>query len=186
MYGYVFVLSATMGYFHSFHAIYSEQVGIPIELIGLGVMIGSLSQFPFMIFFERIYRKFGITKILIASGAVLVLRWFLYWGCLNEATLLFLWALHGCTYIVIYLSLADYVAHNVPKRLHTRGQMMNNIALSGPSAVLGGSLGGFFSDMFGLDTVFLACALIAFAAVIAFSAAQGRLPPASASGFPKR
>jgi MFS family permease len=76
----------------------------------------------------------------------------------------------------MYLSLANYVAHNVPERLHTRGQMMNNIALIGPSAMLGGSLGGFFADIFGLDTVFLACAVIAFAAVIAFSAAQGRLP----------
>jgi PPP family 3-phenylpropionic acid transporter len=175
MYGYVFILSATMGYFHSFHAIYSEQAGIPIELIGLGVMIGSLSQFPFMIFFERIYRRFGITRILIVSGVIFALRWFLYWGYLNQVTLLFLWALHGCNYIVIYLSLADYVAHNVPKRLHTRGQIMNNIALIGPSAMLGGSLGGFFSDIFGLDTVFLACAVIAFASVIAFSTTQGRL-----------
>ncbi len=54
MYAYTLVLSATMGFLWSFQAIYSKEQGISMEVIGVGLAVGSLSQFPFMIFFSAV------------------------------------------------------------------------------------------------------------------------------------
>jgi PPP family 3-phenylpropionic acid transporter len=175
-YIFVFLLSITAGFFSAFHSIYSRQAGISTELIGLGVMIGSFSQFPFMIFFDWFNKKLGINLILIISGFVHVLRWFLYSFCLNSHTFLFIWVLHGMTFIVLYLCLADYVSHNVPKRLKTRGQMMNSIVLIGASSIIGGTIGGFFSDAFDLKITFFVCSIMCLTALAGFMILINLLP----------
>jgi len=176
IYIYAFFLSITAGFFNSFHSIYSKQAGISLELIGLGVMIGSISQFPFMFFFDRLYNKFGLVKILIITGITYVVRWFLYYQCLNSYTILFFWVLHGLMFIVLYLCLGDYVSINVPKRLKTRGQVMNYIVLLGASAILGGLFGGFLSKIFSLKLTFLFCSGLSLVSLIGFIIAVKILP----------
>lgn len=168
LYSYIFILSCTFGFFISFHAVYSKQVGISTELIGLGVMIGSISQFPFMAFFDKIYKKVGMNKILIFSGCAYGIRWLLFATVLTPYTILFLWALHGLNFMIVYLCITEYVNTSVPKELHTRGQMMNSIILSGVSSIVGGYFGGVLSTYVGLRQIFMACAIIAFGAVLIF------------------
>jgi MFS family permease len=56
----------------------------------------------------------------------------------------------------------------VPKRLRTRGQMMNSIVLLGASGIIGGALGGFISTLFGLQLTFVVCSLFCVISVIRF------------------
>lgn len=168
IYMYTFIVQVTMGFFYSFHAIYSKQQGISTQLIGFGVMVGSFSQFPFMIFFDKIYKRFGIKDILIASGVIHALRWILYATALTPATIVFLWVLHGCTYIVFYLCLAEYVNNNVIKELKASGQMMNSLVIQGISKVIGGLFGGILASLIGIRFVFAASAVISVVAVIVF------------------
>ncbi len=167
-YSYAFILSSTFGFFSSFHAIYSKEVGISTALLGIGIMVGSFSQFPFMLVFDRVYKKFGIANILVFCGLAYGIRWFLYATSLNSATIVPLWALHGLNYMVLYLCLTEYVGFSVPKELRTRGQMMNAIVLMGLSSVAGGYLGGIISAVTGLRLIFEACAVICFLALIVF------------------
>jgi MFS transporter, PPP family, 3-phenylpropionic acid transporter len=176
LYMYVFLLSITAGFFGSFHSIYSKQVGISLEVIGLGVMIGSISQFPFMFFFDWFYKKLGINKIMIISGITYIIRWFFYYQCLNSVTIILLWALHGLCFIVLYLCLSDYVSINVPKRLKTRGQVMNYIVLLGASAIVGSMLGGFLSNIFSLKLTFLFCSGLSLVSLLGFIIASRVLP----------
>jgi len=169
LYAYIFVLSCTQGFFYSFHGIYSKQVGITTDIIGLGAMIGSFSQFPFMTYFDRIYKKLGIYKLLIIAGIAYVIRWALYATALNEKTILLLWCIHGFNYIMVYLSITEYVHSNVPKELHTRGQMMNTIVIFGLSSIIGVYIGGGISDMIGIGNVFMGASFVCLAAVILFA-----------------
>jgi PPP family 3-phenylpropionic acid transporter len=170
IYTYIFILSCTFGFFGSFHSIYSKQMGISISVIGIGVSIGSFSQFPFMAAFDRIYKKFGLTKVLMFSGCMYAIRWLLYATMLTPYTLIFLWVLHGTNYIIVYLCLTEYVNTSVPKELRTRGQMMNAIVLSGLSSIIGGYFGGMISTYVGLNSIFMASAVICFIAVWGFYA----------------
>jgi PPP family 3-phenylpropionic acid transporter len=185
IYIYVFILSSTLGFFQSFHAVYSQSLGISTQLIGIGVMVGSFSQFPFMIFFDRIYKKFGIVNIILFSGVIYAVRWLLFGTVLTPATLIVIWALHGFNYIVLYLCLAEYVNSNVIKELKTSGQMMNSIILLGISKVFGGSAGGFLSSAIGIGRTVLICSAVSIAAVAGFLAVV-KFSPAFESNIKKQ
>ncbi len=168
LYAYTFIIESTLGFFYSFHSVYSESVGISTYLIGIGVMVGSFSQFPFMIFFDRIYKKFGIKNILFASGIVHAVRWLLYAFALTPRSIVFIWALHGFTYIVFYLCLAEYVNSNVIDELKSSGQAMNSIMIQGISRFFGGFLGGILASAISLKYVFLIGSVICIAATACF------------------
>ena len=106
--------------------------------------------------------------IFILGGMAYAARWFLYFSCLTPLTILFISAVHRLTVIPLYLCLAEYVSVNVEKNLKTRGQIMNYFVLSGPSAIIGSSLGGFISKITGLKLMFLVCAVICITAVCGF------------------
>jgi len=166
LYIFIFLIGSTLGFFFAFHAIYSQEQGIGTHLIGLGVMVGSFSQFPFMLLFDRIYQRYGIVKILLFSGAIHVIRWFLYAYFLNSTTILLIWMLHGGTYILLYLCLAEYVNQTVIKELKASAQMMNSIVLMGISKICGGIIGGYFASEYGFSAIFFVCAAISMLAII--------------------
>ncbi|WP_248928438.1 MFS transporter [Paenibacillus hamazuiensis] len=155
LYVYAFILSTTLGFFFSFHAIYSQQQGVSMEVIGLGLAIGSFSQFPFMLWFDWVYRRFGMVNILVFSGLIHALRWLLYGTALTPQTVLLMWVVHGGTYILLYLCLAQYVNKHVMKELRATGQMFNSIILLGISKIFGAVLGGWYAAKFGFASAFL-------------------------------
>ncbi|MFD0682806.1 MULTISPECIES: MFS transporter [unclassified Paenibacillus] len=169
IYIYTFTIESTMGFFFTFHAVYSQEQGITTSLIGIGIMIGSISQFPFMIFFDRLYRRFGIYKILMFSGLIHILRWLLYAVAVTKFTVILSWVLHGGTFILFYLCLAEYVNRYVQKELKASGQMMNSIMLLGGSRIFGGLAGGAYASWFGMGSGFAVCAVVCVMAMIYFA-----------------
>ncbi|RCW76909.1 MFS transporter [Saliterribacillus persicus] len=176
IYLYVLVLSTSFGFFGAFHALYSVQEGISVGLLGVGVMLGSFSQFPFMLFFDKLYRKFGIRNIIIVAGIFNAIRWLLYAYWLNSVSILFLWLLHGGSFILVYLSIAEYVHRYVQKELKVSGQMMNAIILQGAGQILGGIAGGFSAGLLGYGVVFGAMGVLCIAGVLFFVIATRKNP----------
>lgn len=176
IYLYVLILSSGFGFFISFHALYSVEQGISVGLLGIGIMIGSFSQFPFMLLFDKLYAKFGIRKIILISGLFNVVRWGLYAVWLNSYTVLFLWVLHGGTFIIIYLCLAEYVFRSVRDELKVSGQMMNFIILQGAGQLIGGIVGGVLADMFSYDFVFGIVSITSLLGVVYFWFSTRRNP----------
>lgn len=142
--------------------------GISTGWLGVGIMLGSFSQFPFMLLFDRLYNRFGIRNIILLSGLFCVIRWILYAFFLNAYTLLFLWLLHGGTFILIYLCLAEFVFRNIRKELKASGQMMNFVVWNGLGSIIGGVLGGICAERFGYSPIFAAAGISSMLAVIVF------------------
>ncbi|MEC0264877.1 MFS transporter [Paenibacillus anseongense] len=168
IYLYTLVVNCTLGFFTTFQAVYSKEQGMSTALIGIGVSIGSISQFPFMLFFQPLYRRFGIFKILLCSGIILAVRWLLFSGSLSPAVYLATWVLHGGTFMLFYLCLAEYVSTHVPKELKASGQMMNSLTMNAISRTLGSLLGGLYAGWFGIRSGFMVCSIICIAAVALF------------------
>jgi PPP family 3-phenylpropionic acid transporter len=160
MYVYTLILSTTMGFLWAFQAIYSMEQGIGMEVIGIGLAIGSVSQFPFMLFFQRFYNRFGIRNILLFSGVIHTLRWALYAFALTPFTYVLSWILHGGTYILFYMCLAEYVNNHVVKELKATGQMLNSVIQLSVGKIIGGMLGGFYVTRFGFHNAFLLMTLL--------------------------
>ncbi|MBN2544309.1 MAG: MFS transporter [Spirochaetes bacterium] len=159
-YFYVLILSITAGFFQSFHSIYSREAGLSLKFIGIGVMIGSFSQMPFMIFFDKFYKKFKIINLLLISGIVYSIRWFLYIYVHNPFIFIIIWILHGFTFIMLYLCLSHYVDDSVRKELKTRGQVINYLVLASINYILGSFFGGLLSTYIGLKNTFAVCSII--------------------------
>ncbi|SFL67871.1 MFS transporter, PPP family, 3-phenylpropionic acid transporter [Paenibacillus sp. 1_12] len=168
LYAYTLALSISMGFLFSFQAIYSKEQGISMEVIGIGLAIGSFSQFPFMIFFQRFYDRFGIRNILLFSGLIHTLRWFLYAFALTPFTYILSWVLHGGTYILFYMCLAEYVNTYVVKELKASGQMLNSLIQLSVGKIIGGMLGGVYAAQFGFQSAFLVLAVMGGLSTLAF------------------
>lgn len=166
---YAFILSITNAFFNSFQGIYSRENGISMGLLGICSMIGSISQFPAMAFFSKAYKKFGQKKLMTTAGVVFGVRWLCYATILNSTSVLILWAIHGLTYILLFLCLVEYSRKNIPSQLSTRALVLINLILFGVSGIIGSSLGGYFSNYLGIKNIFYICSVICFLAVIFFN-----------------
>lgn len=168
MFLYAMFIQATISFYFSFQAIYSIEQGIGTGLIGLGLLIGSVSQFPFMIFFDKLYNTFGITKILLVAGIVQAVRMVLFAYVLSPGTILLLWVLHGGTVILMTLSLMEYVNDSVVPELRASGQMLNAIVMQGMATIVGSLAGGILASFAGLRTTFVIYSGVCAAVVIWF------------------
>lgn len=170
-YVYVLLLQTTAAYNSTFQSIAMKSTGINVGFMGLAYMVGSLSQYPFLWYADRILDRFGTRNVLVASGLVHGLRWLL-WGvlALHPAVVLLTQLLHGGTYMVLYYSLARYVNDRVPRELKASGQMLNSVVLSGLSAMLGGALGGAMAASYSIATGYLVAAGACLAGTVAFFA----------------
>lgn len=173
---FIFFVSCTAAFSNAFHSIYSRARGVPMELLGFGIMLGSFSQFPFMLGFDRIYLRFGIVKLLAVAGFAYSLRWFLYLFVNVYPVFITIWILHGMTFILLYLCISHYVHDTVRPELRTRGQAMNHIMLYSASAFVGSTLGGLISSSIGLRMTFGVCAVFCFCVTLAFVAAALFMP----------
>lgn len=165
---YAFLLSITNAFFNSFQGIYSKEKGISLALIGIGSMIGSFSQFPAMAFFLKLNRKFGMKNLMLTAGIAYALRWLLYATVLSSKTVLFLWATHGLTYILLFLCLVEYTRENIADELSTRALVLINLILFGISGITGSALGGLLSTAYGIKNVFFMCSIICIISALLF------------------
>ena len=168
LYIYTAIIQTTLAFSVTFHAIYSAEFGIGPDILGIGIMIGSFAQFPFMLLFPKINKRVSIHYILCVAGLTQALRWLMFAFFLNHITIYFIWALHGTGFIVFYLCLADYVSKNVEPQQRASGQAMNALILGGISRILGSSLGGLGAQFLGIGPVFFISGLLCVAATVVF------------------
>lgn len=106
---------------------------------------------------------------LLVSGIVNTLRWLGYAWWLNPYTLVLLSFLHGGSFMLLYLCLAEYVHRHIRKELKASGQMMNFIVLNGVGRVVGALFGGIGVQYIGFSTVFVIVGAISLVGVIPFA-----------------
>lgn len=164
-----FVIQATFGFYYSFFPIYFKQSGGSSALLGWAMLVTSLSEIPFLLFADRIIKRFGIKLTLLASVLVISVRWGLLHYITDVNTILAIGVLHGFSFIVFAFCMATYINKNVPKELRASGQTMNALLCMGIARTIGSAAGGFLSDKAGIGQVFLYTSSIGFIVLIVFS-----------------
>lgn len=167
-YIYIFILSCTAGFSNAFHVIYSKNIGLDVAFIGIGIMIGSFSQFPVMFAFDWLDKKIGKINLMIIAGVAYTARWLLYLYANNHIVFIIIWLLHGLTFMPLYLSISHYVQDTVKPSLKTRGQVLNYLVLSGFNTIIGSLLGGLIANAINIRTTFFLCSLLTFISTILF------------------
>lgn len=162
------IIQTTLGFYYAFFPIYFKEIGGDNALLGWAMFISSISEIPFLLFADKILKKLGTERTLLASGTVAAVRWLLLHFVNDPYIVLPLQLLHGLIFIVFSFAMATYINKEVPKELRASGQTVNGLIGLGLSRILGSILGGALSDMVGIKQVFLYDSLFAFGAVLMF------------------
>lgn len=163
-----FIIEITFGFYYSFFPIHYVQLGADSGLLGTAMVISAFSEIPFLLFADRIIKKFGINKVLISSALIISTRWMLTGIVTDINIILLVSAAHGCSFIVFSYCLATFINKNVPKELRASGQAMNALLCIGLARMIGSSIGGVISDVTGFSRVFQLNSLICFIAPLIF------------------
>lgn len=177
--GLLTLLMLSLGFFYSYYSLHFTALpGGSMGLLGLSFFIASLSELPFLLFSQRLFRRYGAGRLMVFSALLLFIR-FLLMGLARQASvMLFTQALHGGTFIVITVCMAQYISLTVPDEIKAGGQMLLAVVGFGLARVFGTFCGGFISRMAGgIQGGFLAMAALCFLALVTFGPHFFRRPP---------
>ena len=167
----------TMGFFYTFYAPHFQSLpGSGEALLGLGYLLSTLSEAPYLLLSGRVYRRFGAEKPMCLAALVLALRWLLLGLAPTAGVALASQLLHGGGFIVMTVSMARWIADNVPAELRASGQGLLNMVSFGAARIAGNLLGGLLAGAVGRGAAFLAGSAVCVVALAAFApgALRGR------------
>lgn len=171
-------LQLTMGYFYGFFSTHFTSLpGGSESLLGWCYLISALSETPFLLFSDKLFRKFGAGRLMLASAALLTLRWVLLAATDSVPINMVSQALHGGGFIVITVSTAKYISLTVPAELRSSGQMLLAVTGFGIARVAGNFLGGLAAMRMGEGNVFWFCAALTLLTLLVFAPYYLRKPP---------
>jgi len=165
----VLPLQMSMAYYYTYFAPEFRRIGGSDALLGLGYLICTAAEAPYLLLSGRIYRKWGAEKPMIIAAALLAGRWLLLGLAQSPAAALLTQLLHGGGFIVISVSMALWIAEHVPGDLRAGGQALLNMVTFGLARIPGNLLGGWIAGNWGRGRAFLLCAGICAAAAAVFA-----------------
>jgi MFS transporter, PPP family, 3-phenylpropionic acid transporter len=162
------IIQMTLGYYYTFFSIYYQQLGAAKTLIGWSNFVAAMSETPFLLFSHVLLKKIKTSNALIIAGSAAALRWLLLGLTVNTYSILVFQLLHGLINIVVTVSLAMYINEFVPDELKASGQALNGLICTGIARIVGSLLGGYFSDVFGIQNMFIYNSIFVFTTVLMF------------------
>ena len=162
-------VQATMGCYYAFYAPRMQALGGSGTELGAAYLIASISEAPYLLCSEGVYRRFGAAKPMCAAACMLALRWTLTGFAASPVAAIAAQALHGGGLTVLSVSMARWIGENVPEECAASGQTLLNLVAFGASRALGSLGGGWIADRFGIRTAFLICAGVCAASALIFA-----------------
>jgi MFS transporter, PPP family, 3-phenylpropionic acid transporter len=163
-----FILQLTLGFYYAFFPMYMKELGGDNLLLGWSMLISSMSEVPFLLFANKIFKYVKIPVVFMVAAVATALRWYFFSIVETPSWILPVQALHGMIFIVLTVTLATYINQEVPKELKASGQTFNGLLNFGVTRIIGSFFGGIAIYQFGLRDVFLFNSIIAMVCVVVF------------------
>lgn len=164
------LLQLTMGYFYSFFPVLFLQLpGAGEGLLGLCYLIASLSEIPFLLFFDKLFARLGALPLLLTGALLMAARLMLLGLNVPLALAMAGQALSGVGIIALTATMAREVARLAPQGLGARGQALYSAISYALARVLGNLAGGQIAQRLGIQTGFLLMASLALTAALGFA-----------------
>lgn len=173
--GFNLAYSLGTNFYSTYYPIYFESLAGSSSLVGVLVFTCAIVEVPFLLVINKILKKLGIIKLLVAATMVSGLRWLLLYILTNPVLIILANLLHGFSFSSFTYCLVTYINENVPKSLRATGQTFNTLISAFFSKVVFGFLGGVASDVFGVNKIMLVSSVITFVASIVFGMLLAKL-----------
>lgn len=143
-------LQLAMGYFYSYFTLYFTSMPDGTSgLLGLGYFLSAVFELPFLIFSDRLFRRWGAGRLMVVSALLLCIRFVMMGLAPTAGWLVASQLLHGGGFVVISVSMAKYISQTFPDELKTAGQMVLSVVAYGLARVFGTFVGGGISRVTG-------------------------------------
>jgi PPP family 3-phenylpropionic acid transporter len=163
----VTLLQVTMGYYYVFFPVHFTSIpGGSAALLGGAYFISALSETPFLLMSDWLFKKLGAGKLLCIAALSLVLRWTILFLTDDVRLILASQMLHGWGFIIITVAMAKFISLTVPEELRARGQMLLAVSGFGVARVVGNMGGGLIAQAWGFQATFGLMAALALATLI--------------------
>ena len=164
------LLQITMGYFYTFFSPHFVSLpGGTSALLGGCYFLSAVSETPFLLNSDRLFRRFGAGKLMCVSALMLSLRWIIVASCDNALVVMLSQLLHSMGFIVITVTSSLYIDRTVPPELKASGQMLLAVVSFGVARVAGNLGGGLLADWMGRQNVFYLCAILCGISFLCFT-----------------
>jgi PPP family 3-phenylpropionic acid transporter len=151
-----------------FFSLYLDSLGYSKTMIGVLWAVSVAVEIVWFFTQSRWLPRLPLTAWLVACSAAMVLRMVLttVWADVLWVLLL-AQAIHALTFAAHHTACIALLSHHFPGRLRGRGQALYTVIAYGFPGVLGGLLGGLFSELWGLQSVFAISVLTSLVATAA-------------------
>ncbi|MFM1818352.1 MAG: putative 3-phenylpropionic acid transporter, partial [Pseudomonadota bacterium] len=150
-----------------FFSLYLDALGYSKTLIGLLWAVSVLVEIAWFIWQSRWLHWLPMSGWLVLCSGAMVLRMLMTSVWADVLWVLVLaQCLHALTFATHHTASVALLSHHFPGRLRGRGQALYTVIAYGLTGVLGGVVGGFMSERWGLVSVFQASVVTALLAVL--------------------
>lgn len=171
-----FLMSAAHGPYYTFFSIYLVEHGYTKSAVGILWALGVICEIGVFFLMPGLARRYGLSRILMASLALAVLRFMLIgWGVDFLSLLLIAQVLHAATFGAYHAASVGLVHHIFKGRHQSRGQALFGSLTYGAGGVLGGLLSGPVWQHYGAGALYSCSALFALLGLLAI---RRRMPDA--------
>ena len=165
----IVIVSISQSAITFFLALYMKQIGASSETTGMAIGMEGISELPFYFIAAWLLQRMAPGKVVFMAIIATSVRLFLYSVNRNPDLVIFIEAMNGLTWTLLWVSSVEFVNNMVPAKFRTTGQSMLWAAYFGAGAVSGNILSGWMYQLMSMDHLYAIHALIILVtAVIAF------------------
>lgn len=143
-----------------FIALYMRQIGASPETTGLAIGMEGISELPFYFIAAWLLQRIAPGKVVFMAIIATSIRLFLYSINSNPDLVIFIEAMNGMTWTLLWVSSVEFVNNQVPAKWRTTGQSMLWAAYFGAGAVSGNVLSGWMYQFMPMKQVYATNGLI--------------------------
>jgi MFS family permease len=163
---------------NGFLSIYLVSIGASASLVGGAWALGAVVEIPLMLAFPALAARFGIGRLVVVGGALLLARTALLLATNDPYVAAASMALHGAGFALLLVGGITYVARHAPPRAGATAQGVLAGVVVGLAQAIGPGLSGVIAGSAGIETAFtVALALSAVGLVALVVAVRLGRPP---------
>ena len=163
-----FVTCTTSAFYMTFFTKHLGDIGVGNGVTGIITVISVLLEIPFLFFAQRLYKKLSIWHWVLIGLFLNGLRW-IGLGLVQSVPLILISNIPAVSIMACFEFFpALYLNDNTPDELKGSAQSLLSLTTFGITKISGSLLGGFLSNAFGIQTMFIANGILLLAATAIF------------------